>query len=50
MTFRANKEEKFHIDLYTVSIQGISTIFTDQLQTVHVFNKADIVLASKFST
>ena len=40
MNSNVNKEEKFlKIHLYTVLIQVISTIFTHQMSTFHVFRK-----------
>jgi hypothetical protein len=38
------------IHQYTVLIQGISTIFIDQLPTYHAFRKVHSSLASEFST
>jgi len=36
------------IHLYTILIQGISVIFTDQMQTYVVYKKVHFMLASKF--
>jgi hypothetical protein len=38
------------IHLYTVLIQVISTIFTDQMLAFNVFREVDSMLASKFLT
>ena len=38
-----------YIHLYILLIQGLSTIFVDQLSACHVFRKVHSVLASKFS-
>jgi len=38
------------IRLYTILIQGISTILIDQISTYLVFKKVHSLLASKFST
>jgi hypothetical protein len=38
------------IYLHTVSIQGISTIFTDQMPNFHIFKNVLFVPSSKFST
>jgi len=38
------------VHLYTVLIQGISTVVTDQMPNFHVFRKIGFVLGSEFST
>jgi hypothetical protein len=50
MNFIINNQEHFQTQKYTVLTQGIGTIFTDQLQTFHVFKKVHSMLASRSST
>jgi hypothetical protein len=49
MNFFVNNQENFQIHQYTVLIQGINTIFIDQLPTYHAFRKVHSILASEFS-
>jgi hypothetical protein len=51
INFFVNNRKIFkQIHQYTVLIQGISTIFIDQLPTYHAFRKVHCILASGFST
>jgi len=49
-TVVSNKENIQTIHLYTILIQGMSTIFTDQMPAYLVFRKVHSVIASTFST
>jgi hypothetical protein len=49
ITFTVNNQKTVkEINLYTVFRHGISTTFTDQLATFHVFSEMHPVLASEF--
>jgi hypothetical protein len=51
MNFFANNQETFkQIGLYTILIQGTSTIFIDQMPTYLVFKKVHFMMASEFSS
>jgi len=51
MNFAVNNQEKFQTNsAVTMLIQGISTIFINQLPNFHAFRKVCNMLALKYST
>jgi len=47
--FTVHKQEKFQIHLYTILIQGINVIFTDQLPVFLVLKIVHTILKWKYS-
>jgi hypothetical protein len=48
--FIVRQDSNFQTSLYTLLIQGVKSIRTNQLPTFHVFRKVHSMLVSEFST